>query len=142
MRNRRLWQNAVSKIEDEWALGERFQYHLHGAVQSSAPGEQHQRVEISLHWYMRLNVLPREGGIDRPIEADGVYRHVFHIAQQCCAGTAGKSDDFCIPDLLADLGDNPLDRLDAPLMEFLCRQHTGPAIENLHRVDPRLQLPN
>src|SRR5262249_45249498 len=142
MRNWRLRQNAVSEIEDERAPGERFQYCLDGAVQCSATSEQHQRVEISLHWQVWLNGLPREGGIDRPIEANGVYRHGFHITQQGRARTSGKSNDFCVRDVMADLGDNPLRRLDAPLMELLCRQYTGPGIENLDRVDPRLQLPN
>src|SRR5262249_1210162 len=142
MRNWRLRQNAVSEIEDERAPGERFQYCLDGAVQCSATSEQHQRVEISLHWQVWLNVLPREGGIDPPIGANGVYPPPLPIPPPSRPRTPAQSNDLCVRDVMADLGDNPLGRLDAPLMELLCRQYTGPGIENLDRVDPRFQLPN
>src|SRR6266700_1756397 len=72
-------------------------------MKGRAAAAQHQWVEISLHRQARVNLVAHKDGIDRPIEADGVYRNVLYVAQECGAGTARKRDHFCIRHLAAHL---------------------------------------
>src|SRR5256885_5256048 len=95
MCDRRLRQDAVSEIEDEGPLGKRLEYVIDRAVERAAAGEQHQRVEVSLHRHATLDLVTRKSGIDRPIETDGIDRNIFHIAQERSTDTTRKSDYLC-----------------------------------------------
>src|SRR5262245_27303072 len=134
MCDRRLRQDAVSEIEDEGPLGKRLEYVIDRAVERSAAGEQHQRVEVSLHRHAPLNLTTRKSRIDRPIEADGIDRNIFHVAQERSADTTRKSDYLCARYVAAHFRNNACGRIDAPSLEFVRRQNAGPGIENLHGV--------
>src|SRR5215472_9435862 len=133
---------CVSEIEDEGPLGKRFEYVIDRAVERGAPGEQHQRVEVSLHRHAPLNLITRKSRIDRPIEADGIDRNIFDIAQERGADTTRKSDYLCTRYVAAHLRDDALGGANAPSMEFVRRQNAGPSVEDLHRVRTCLQLPD
>ncbi len=80
MRDRRLRQDAVAEIEDEWAARQRRQDVVDVAVERRAAGEQRQRIEIALHRHARLELLARERAVDRPVEADRVDAGSLDIA--------------------------------------------------------------
>src|SRR6266566_6356840 len=142
MCDRRLRQDAVSEIEDEGPLGKRLQYVIDRAVERAAAGEQHQRVEVSLHRHATLDLVTRKSEIDRPIEADGIDRNIFHVAQERSTDTTRKSDYLCPRYMTAHFRNDARRGIDAPSLEFERRQNAGPGIENLHRVHARLQLPD
>src|SRR5262249_46019308 len=142
MCDRRLWQDAVSEIEEEGPLETRLEYVTDRAVQRGAAGEQHQRVEVPLHRHAPLDLITRKRRIDGPIEPDGIDRNIFHVAQECGADTTRKSDYLCPRYMAAHFRNDARRGINAPSLEFVRRQNAGPGIENLHRVRACLQLPD
>src|SRR5215468_9640597 len=142
MCDRRLRQDAVSEIEDEGPLGKRLKYVIDRAVERGAAGEQHQRVEVSLHRHAPLDLISRKSRIDGPIEADGIDRNIFHVTQERSANATRKSDYLGPGYVAAHFRNNARRGIDAPSLEFIRRQNAGPGIENLHGVRTCLQLPD
>src|SRR4029077_2184811 len=99
VRDGSLRQDSVPQIEDEGSFGKDLERQIDGAVECSATDEQHEGVEISLHRQARLELLAREGGIDRPIKTDGIHSNILHIGQERGAGPARESDDLCAGNL-------------------------------------------
>src|SRR5262245_53303853 len=140
MDDRRLRQDSMPQIEDEGSLGKGLERQIDGAVECSATDEQHEGVEISLHRQTRLE-LAGESRIDRPVKTDGVHSNILRVGHKRGAGPAWKSDDLCAGQLAANLCDDASGGFDAPSAQLFARQNPGPSIEDLHRVDPRLELP-
>ena len=130
----------MAQIEDEGSLGEGRECQIDGAVECGTTDEQHEGVEISLHRQARLE-LAREDWIDRPVKTDGVHSNILHVGYERGPGSAWKSDDLCAGQLAAHLRDDASGGIDAPSAQLFRRQNPGPSIEDLHRVDPRLELP-
>src|SRR5262249_43759060 len=115
----RLRQDAVSQVEDKRALREYLENAVDRAVERSAAGDQRQRIEVALHRYAPLDLVPHKYRIDGRIETHGVDRHVLHVAQQCAADPARKSDDPGRRHLRTHLRGDALRGLDAPPLQFL-----------------------
>src|ERR1700693_1860968 len=59
MSNRRVGQDAMAEIEDEWAARQRGPHVVDFAVERRAAGAQRQRIDIALHRHARLQQLAR-----------------------------------------------------------------------------------
>ena len=130
----------MTEIEDERFWGKHRKEPIDCLVERLAAAEQSQRIEVALHRHAPLDLVACEDRIDCPIEPDRIDRNLFDIAQQGGPDPARKSNDFRSRHLLANFGDHTLARLDAPSAQFFGRQHPGPGIEDLHRIDACLQL--
>ena len=123
-------------------LGQSLEDRIDRPVERRPARDQRQRIEIALHRHARLHMIAHESEIDRPVEAHRIDRNLLHVAQQGGADPARKSDHLRVRHLRAHLRDDLLRRRDAPAAKFLRRQNPGPGIEDLHRIDPGLQLPD
>ena len=121
-------------------LGEAIRPELRRLVE--ATGEQHQRVEVSLHRHAPLDLISRKSRIDGPIEADGIDRNIFYVTQERSANATRKSDYLGPGYVAAHFRNNARRGIDAPSLELVRRQNAGPGIENLHGVRTCLQLPD
>ena len=90
---------------------------------------------------LRLDAVPHERELGRPVYADRIDANGLEIAFELGSGAAGKPDDRCFWNALAQLRDNPCARLDAPFAEFVGRQHSRPGVENLYGIDSCRKLP-
>src|SRR5580704_14980947 len=80
MRDGRVRQDAVAKVEDERVTSERFEDDIDRMIERRSAGEQHQRIEIALNGPQRLNVVTRKIQFRHPIEPHRVNGHGIQIA--------------------------------------------------------------
>src|ERR1700730_14959272 len=114
MRNRRLRQDAVSKIEDERPSGKLLENLVYAAIERIAPRQQHQRIEIALYHNTRRNMLARKFEIHCPIETNRVDCNIIDVAKDSRSNSTRKPDDLGVRNFTAQLCDEALRRLNAP----------------------------
>ena len=110
------------------------------AIKRVTTGKQRQRIEISLHCDPALHPLANKLSIRHPVDAHRVDRNAINIVSQQMTGAARKSDHARVRYLSPKFVHDPRRGLDAPAREFLGRQHAGPGVEQLHRIDARFEL--
>src|SRR5262249_20327396 len=140
MLDRGFGEDAVPEIEDERAIDKGLQNVLDLTVERRPSYEQGHRVEITLDRDVSRDLVAREAAVDRPVEADGMNRNLLDVSCEGRHVGAGKADDPCFRPLRADLLADFSHRSDAPALEFTRPEHAGPAVENLHCIDPCLEL--
>src|SRR6185437_3777666 len=64
MRDRRIRQDAVAKIEDERAIRKSRQHGVNFFIKCAAARAQDQWIQIALHWNARLDFLVRKIAVD------------------------------------------------------------------------------
>ena len=79
MRNWRLRQNTVSKIEDERSTVERLHNVVNGAIERFTAGPQGFRIKIALHRDARLNICDCKFSIDRRLETDSIHAGPVYV---------------------------------------------------------------
>src|SRR6266478_783668 len=89
-------QHTVAEIEDVRPLAERPAESPHGLFESRPSGDQHDRIEVSLHRPVRLQVLLRIARRHRRIDADSIDPRLAKIMFVQNAGAARKTDDRTI----------------------------------------------
>src|SRR5215813_6050834 len=132
----------MAEIEDERAAGKGLQHRVDRTVECHSAGNKGQWIEIALDRQARLNAILRKPPIDRPVKPDGIHRSTVHIASHHRTSSTRKPNDLRTRHLLAYLFGGPPRGLDAPAYEFLRCQNASPGIEDLHRIDPGLELTN
>src|ERR1700686_3651952 len=93
MRDGRVRQDAVAKVEDERVTSERFEDDIDRMIERRSAGEQHQRIVIALNGPQRLNLIARKTQLYHPIEPHRVDWHSFEVARQLSSRTTRKADD-------------------------------------------------
>jgi hypothetical protein len=132
----------VAKVENKRVSPECFEDGVDRMIERCAAGEQHQRIEIALNGAQRLNVVACEPQFRHPVEPHSVDRHGIQIALQLRAGATRKANNSGRWKMFTYARHDPCNRLDAPLAEFIGRQHARPGIEDLHRIDTGGKLPD
>src|SRR6202166_2294630 len=82
MGNRRVRQDAVTKVENKRAPSERFEDGLDRMIECHSTGEQYQRIKITLDGAQRLDVIARKTQFCHPVESYRVHRHGCEVARQ------------------------------------------------------------
>ena len=140
MGDRRLRQDAVAEIEDERSVAESRQDRIDLAIERSAAREQCQRIEIALHRPAALDLVAGKAAIDHPVEPDRVDSNAVHIALNSVPAPRGNPMIFASGTRCAQPRDDPPRRIDAPARELVGSEHAGPGVEELHGIDPGLEL--
>src|SRR5215475_11330934 len=126
MRDRRVWQDAVTKIEDKRTVRESGENGVDCTIKRRAACHQNLRIEIALDRPPALNVLARIDVLDHPVEPDRVDRDFIDIAWDVGCRPTRKADHLGGRYVSSQRLDDPPRRLDAPAREFRGWQHTGP----------------
>jgi hypothetical protein len=142
MSDRRIRQNAVAEIENKRSSRKGLQNRLDCSIECISANQQRERIKVTLHRPMSLNVLAGETRFDHPIETDRVDRDSVEIACQLGSGPARKSDDLCVRNPPSHSAYDLCQWIDAPFAKFLGRQYARPTIEDLHRLGAGLKLAN
>jgi len=125
----------MAEIEDEPPLAECGTELLDTLLQRRPADHQQNRVEVALHGKPRLQ--PVAGGARRHgrIEADRVDPGLGRIALVEQPGAAREADYRDIREALFQRGDDLARRIDHPALEGRFGENSGPAVEQLHRLD-------
>ena len=142
MRDRRLRQNAMSEIEDEWSVRECSHNVIDGMIEDFAAPHETFRIEIALYRDARLDMRSGKIPIDRGLKTDRIHTGLVDISRNLLARSARKSDDLCAWVPPTNFLDQSFSRLGAPELEILRRKAASPGIEDLYAVGTGIELMN
>jgi hypothetical protein len=74
MLNRRFWNNAMAKIENEGTARKSRKHSINLAIERGATSNEREWIEIALHGYAALDAIARECAINHPIKAHSIER--------------------------------------------------------------------